>query len=353
VLAAALLAGAGPRPALAHDQPFSYMDLEVLPSRLELRVTVHDVDAAAALGAAHPESLLSARYVASRRERLAGFLVSRIGVGVGDRDLGLRGERVEIKPDQRAVVTWLRGDWPRPPGALRLRVRSLSGDAQHQIFLNVYQAGRLLGQDVLTADRPDAEVFTSGREGALAVIARFVPLGIHHIFIGPDHILFIVGLVLLGGGIGRVLKTVTGFTLAHSITLAAATLGLVSPPARIVEPLIALSVLYVGASNLRANRGGADARTWIAFAFGLVHGFGFAGVLREFGLPREALGWSLFSFNVGVEIGQASIVLAVTPLLTLLRARTPEVAVRTVRFASWGVLLAGGWWFLQRAFLAG
>jgi len=89
-------------------------------------------------------------------------------------------------------------------------------------------------------------------------------------------------------------------------------------------------------------------RALLAFGFGLVHGFGFAGVLREFGLPHEALGWSLFSFNVGVELGQALVIAAVLPVLGLLRARAPQLAPRVVAAGSWGVVLAGGGWLVQR-----
>ena len=112
-----------------------------------------------------------------------------------------------------------------------------------------------------------------------------MPAGIHHILIGPDHLLFLVGLLLLGGTIRQLLLVVTSFTLAHSITLSLAALNIVSPPARIIEPAIALSIVYVGADNLLA-RGGRDVRAWIAFAFGFIHGFGFANVLREMDLPR-------------------------------------------------------------------
>ena len=100
---------------------------------------------------------------------------------------------------------------------------------------------------------------------------------------------------------------VTAFTVAHSLTLSLAALNIVSPPARIIEPAIALSIVYVGADNLLV-RDGRDVRAWIAFAFGFIHGFGFANVLREMDLPARALGWSLFSFNVGVEIGQLIVV---------------------------------------------
>src|SRR6185503_11468236 len=159
--------------------------------------------------------------------------------------------------------------------------------------------------------------------GAFAVLRAYVEQGVHHILIGPDHILFVIGLLLPGGGMVRLLKVVTAFTLAHSVTLALAALGVVNPPARLVEPLIALSIVWIGVENLRrAMRArpdaaplGGDRRAAIAFGFGLVHGFGFAGVLAQFGLPKFALGWSLVGFNLGVEIGQAAIVLAVAPLL--------------------------------------
>src|SRR5262249_61001640 len=136
--------------------------------------------------------------------------------------------------------------------------------------------------------------------------------------IGPDHLLFLVGLLLLGGTIRQLLLVVTSFTLAHSITLSLAALNIVSPPARIIEPAIALSIVYVGADNLLA-RGGRDVRARIAFTFGFIHGFGFANVLREMGLPGSALGWSLFSFNFGVEIGRFMVLVAVASVISVVR----------------------------------
>src|SRR6185436_15907703 len=112
-----------------------------------------------------------------------------------------------------------------------------------------------------------------------------------------------------------------------------AALGLVTPPARVVEPAIALSIVYVGADNLLAS-GGRDARPWIALFFGLVHGFGFASVLREIGLPPRALGISLFSFNLGVEIGQALIVVIVASALAFVRSRSPVRARQLVSVGS-------------------
>jgi hypothetical protein len=165
--------------------------------------------------------------------------------------------------------------------------------------------------------------------------------------------LFIIGLLMLGGGFGRLLKIVTAFTVAHSVTLALATLNILNPPASLVEPAIALSIVYVGLNNLMTRTKGMDrrirdSRAGIAFAFGFVHGFGFAGVLGELGLPRQALGWSLFAFNLGVEVGQVCIVAAVAPLLAIIRGRAPRLGMQVVTAGSVLVVLAGGYWFVER-----
>ncbi len=192
-------------------------------------------------------------------------------------------------------------------------------------------------------------MLTGTRQSAMSVIAKFVPEGIHHILIGPDHLLFLIGLLLLGGSMRRLLLVVTSFTVAHSITLSLAALDIFTPPARIIEPAIALSIVYVGFDNLLVKEG-RDVRAWIAFAFGFIHGFGFANVLREMDLPRSALGWSLFSFNFGVEIGQMLVVVIVASALAALRARS-EWAGRKVAFAgSIVVIAAGAFWFVQRVF---
>jgi hypothetical protein len=128
-------------------------------------------------------------------------------------------------------------------------------------------------------------------------------------------------------------------------------LDIVTPPAWLIEPAIALSIVVVGADNLLQSKGeGRDLRAWVAGAFGLVHGFGFASVLKEFGLPQEALGWSLFSFNVGVELGQLAIVLVVASALALVRKRWPRADKWIVILGSAVVIAAGGYWFLERVF---
>ena len=241
----------------------------------------------------------------------------------------------DVLADRQSLRFPVRFALSKRPGAIAVAAWMFPYDPQHQTFLNVYE-GDHLTQAILDNGRPRFEYFAGTRQGALEVIQKFLPAGIHHILIGPDHLLFLVGLLLLGGTIRQLAMIVTSFTI-------------VSPPARIIEPAIALSIVYVGADNLLI-KDGRDVRAWIAFAFGFVHGFGFASVLREMDLPTRALGWSLFSFNVGVEIGQLLVVILVATALTALRSRS-EAAGRQLAFAgSIVVIAAGAFWFIQRVF---
>ena len=337
-----------PAPATAHDTSYSYADLDWQRDRIELRISVHRDDAAAALGVAVPESLTSAAFLPREAARLAANVADMLRVQADGRTIPLVFQRATAVPAKRSIALTFVGRLERPAGRLAVEARLFPASTQHETFLNVYDAGRLLGQSVLSHEQPRSELYGRSPAGVFAVVVTFVRAGIHHIFIGPDHIAFIIGLLLLGGGLARVLKVATAFTLAHSLTLALAATGHLDISAHVVEPLIALSIVYIGIENLRARPGTRDRRTMLAFTFGLVHGLGFAGVLREFGLPGEALGWSLLSFNLGVELGQACIVLAVTPLLGLLRATRPRTALGAVAAGSWGIILAGGYWFVQR-----
>jgi hydrogenase/urease accessory protein HupE len=237
-------------------------------------------------------------------------------------------------------------------GIVGVRALMFPYDPVHQTFLNIYEGDELRTQAILDRNHTTFEYFPGTRQGVAALVRKFVAAGIHHILIGPDHLLFLVGLLLLGGSIRQLLVVVTAFTVAHSITLSLAALNLVTPSARIIEPAIALSIVYVGADNLLV-REGRDVRAWIAFGFGFIHGFGFANVLREMDLPARALGWSLFSFNLGVEIGQLAVVILVATAFAWLRSRS-EAAGRRLAFAgSLVVMAAGAFWFVQRVFFPG
>ena len=218
--------GSGARPAVAHDQSFSYADVRWDKNRIDIQLTVHRDDAAPALGIQDATSLTRPEVLGRYRGRLEPILLSQFHVLGDGREIVLTPTGAEVHPERRAVALRFAASLARPVGNLTIDAPLFPTAPQHETFLNVYERGRLVRQDVLTSDRSHAELYASGPEGILAVLATFIQAGIHHIFIGPDHILFIVGLLLLGGGSGRVLKVATAFTLAHSITLASAALSM-------------------------------------------------------------------------------------------------------------------------------
>jgi hydrogenase/urease accessory protein HupE len=172
----------------------------------------------------------------------------------------------------------------------------------------------------LTPEQTSFEV--KAAPGALEVVRAYFVLGVEHILLGIDHLLFVLGLLFLVGNWKRLVATVTAFTVAHSITLAAATLGLVHVAQAPVEATIALSIMFVAAEIIHGAHGEPRLATrapWlVAFVFGLLHGFGFAGALREIGLPQQDVPLALLFFNVGVEVGQLLFIVAVVAVFSLL-----------------------------------
>lgn len=224
-----------------------------------------------------------------------------------------------------------------------LRIRYELFDPKEANFQNLLKV-HYLDQTFEMALTPKRSSFRQLAGGYWAQIASFVALGIEHIFTGYDHIAFIIGLLILGGTFRNLLKVVTAFTVAHSITLIAAALGAVTLPGKLVESAIALSIAYIAVENVFLKK--LQYRWILAFAFGLIHGFGFSGILAELGLPTKGLVESLLSFNVGVELGQIVIVSLLFPLVLWSSRRAQHVWV--VRGVS-GVLLAlGVMWFVER-----
>ena len=348
ILAALLLAA----PASAHPVPFSYLDLEVHDGAVDGRIRAHLVDLAPVLGLSDPRALLDPAVRNAHRQQIERYLASRIAFENGGFARARWGEMAVVDENEAIELTFTIPG--RPEGALTLDTNLFPADPNHQTFVNVYEDGGLRQQFILSATTDPVTYYRGTTAGALAVMGTFIPSGVHHIMIGPDHILFLVGLLLLGGGWRRLITIVTAFTIGHSITLSLAALDIVTPPPWLIEPAIALSIVVVGADNLlQRKEKGRDLRAWVAGAFGLVHGFGFANVLREFGLPQEALGWSLFSFNVGVELGQLAIVLVVASALALIRRRWPKTDKGIVIGGSAVVITAGAYWFVERVFFGG
>lgn len=227
-------------------------------------------------------------------------------------------------------------------------------DSQSRMVVSIVRDGQTVQETLLDADHPDF-LKTQPAPSQEAVALRFLQQGILHILSGPDHILFVLGLLLLGGSLKSLLRTITAFTLAHSLTLSLAATGVFNPSPRLVEPLIALSIVAIAVENLRTRDTRAlssgkkrDLRPLYAFGFGLIHGFGFAGALAEVGLPRASLGVALASFNIGVELGQAIIILPAFPLLSWFLQRRPVSFQRVMIAGSVIIGLVGAFWFVTR-----
>jgi hydrogenase/urease accessory protein HupE len=350
-----------PRLATAHPAPFSYLDVRIGASQIDGTIVVHDFDVAHDLGVDAPETLLDATVAEGQRANLISLLDRRLQLRADGVPLGIEWGSLSVLADRQSLaLAFHTSTLGTMPGTVAVDAVIFPYDPIHQTFINIYEGSALRHQAILDFDHRAFTYYSGTTQGTWAVVKTFVPAGIEHILIGPDHVLFLVGLLLLGGSAWRLGGIVTAFTIGHSITLSVAALDLLTPPARLVEPTIALSIVFVGVDNLlvatkSTSPTGAphDIRAWVAGTFGLVHGFGFASVLKEFGLPRAALGWSLFSFNVGVEIGQLCIVLVVATALAAIRRRYPRLGNGLAWAGSIGVILAGGYWFVQRVFLTG
>ena len=333
----------------AHPIPFSYLDLRVEEGEIEASLVAHIIDLAHDLDGVLPEQLLDPAVVAEHAGAMADLVEQRLQLASGQQSFTPSWLPPEVLPDRQSVRLQFHYGLDEQPGVLEVSTVLFPYDPRHQTFLNVYESGELRRQAILDVSQPRVDYFLGTWQGTQAVVQRFLPLGVHHILTGADHLLFLVGLLLLGGGVRQLLIVVTAFTLAHSVTLSLSALDIFSPPTNIVEPAIALSIVWVGADNLLVG-GGRDMRAWIAFVFGLIHGFGFAGILRAMELPSRSVAWSLVSFNVGVEIGQLVVVIAAALGLAALRSRS-ELAGRRLAWAGSVVVIAvGGFWFVQRVF---
>jgi hypothetical protein len=242
------------------------------------------------------------------------------------------------------------------PGGLGGREIRIDGLelTQTDVLLHVDYLDGTASNQRLTPAAPSAVI--PAVTSALDVVRAYTALGIEHILGGVDHLLFVLALLLLVRGLGRLVATVTAFTVAHSVTLAAATLGFVHVPSAPVEATIALSILFLASELARQQLAGGASRAdltarfpWVvAFSFGLLHGFGFAGALSEVGMPAKAVPLALLFFNVGVELGQLAFIAAVLAVGWAIR-RAAFVAPRGwPRAAAYGIGSVAAFWFVQR-----
>jgi hydrogenase/urease accessory protein HupE len=340
-------------PVDAHPVPFSFVDVRIERGALEVSVVAHVFDLAHDLDLQPPERLLEASTLGSQADAITALIKSRLQLSVGSEALtNAVWSAPEPLAERQSIQLRARITIAASPGRVLLTTLMFPYDPVHQTFVNFYEGGSVATQAILDRDRTSIEFFASSLRGVQSIAARLVPIGIEHIVFGPEHLLFLFGLLLLGGPARLLVLAVTAFTLAQAATLTLAAFNLVTPSLRFVEPGIGLSIVYLGADNLMV-RGGRDVRVWIASAFGFMHGFDFAGVLRHMDLSRRALGWSILSFSVGVQIVQVAIVVALAVALGALRSRN-EAAGRRLAFAGSIVVIAAGTiWFIQRVFFPG
>lgn len=314
LLAVAL--AAPPVLALAHQAGLSYGSFALEEDRLDVVLRLPAAELAAAWPDVAPDALRD-----GVPEDLARALLATVAVAQGSVACASTQGAGQLEPPDgvrlSATFRCLREDEP-----MEVRLGFVSRMLPGHVHLARVLAG---GTEEETVVDSRHEAFRVGAVSpSWAGAARFVRVGIEHIFSGWDHVVFLLGLLLAGGRLRDVVRVVTGFTVGHASTLALATFGVVTPPAALIEPLIAASVVYVGVENLLDLRRGVarHSRRWpIALAFGLVHGFGFAGALGGLELERTGLATALFSFNLGVELGQAAIVALAFPVLARLRRR--------------------------------
>ena len=351
--------------AQAHKPSDSYLSLTMVDGRFSGRwdIALRDLEYAIGLDA-DGDGAITWGELRARHAEIATYALARLNMLADGAACTLEGgtQQVDEHTDGAYTVLPLAVTCPTAPEKLTLRYSLFADiDPQHRGLLNLTVNGAT--RTAVLVPAAEAPTFELARTDAWSQFVDFVREGVWHIWIGFDHILFLLSLLLpavlvwserawqpalaFRDAFWDVVRIVTAFTVAHSITLTLATLGVVTLPSRWVESAIAASVMLAALNNLRPF---VQGRRWaVAFGFGLIHGFGFASVLADLGLPRQALALALVGFNLGVELGQLAIVVLFLPLAHALR--------RTVFYRRW-VMLGGsllivmlaGVWFVERAF---
>lgn len=322
------------RPALAHDFRPAVLSLSEIP-RAELgddaRADSSDVEVAGS--GVYRMKWTPPRSARAAENRVAPIFPTHCKVGPAKLDCGKQG---------------LTGT---------LAFSGLAG-SNVEVVVQIKRADGSARTEVLSGDRPELEVGDAafGRGTATAQLAiAYIAIGVEHILVGFDHLLFVLGLILVVGFTRDLLWTITAFTIAHSITLACSVLGLITLPSAPVETTIALSILLVAGEALHDRPTLTRTSPWlVSFGFGLIHGFGFSGALQEIGMPDGQVPLALLCFNVGVEIGQLSVVAVLFMLYWAIERYRDSTPVRAAQVRKSRVVLIyamgaiAAYWTLDR-----
>lgn len=360
----AIAAAALALPAQAHKASDSYLSLVVNGAAVEGQwdIALRDIDFALGLDS-DGDGKITWGELRARHDALSAWAMGRLQMQRGGAcSLRVADQLVDTHTDGAYAVMKLRGECAGASGPVTLAYRLLfEVDALHRGLLKLDLDGT--AQTAVFSPDRDTLDFAAEAPSRWAQFAQFLVEGVWHIWIGFDHILFLLALLLpavlvheagrwrgvdrFRDALGEVLWVVTAFTVAHSITLSLAATGVLALPSRLVESAIALSVVLAALNNLWPL---IERRRWaVAFGFGLIHGFGFASVLIELGLPRQTLVLSLLGFNLGVEAGQLAIVAGFLPLAFFLRL-TPFYRRIVFVGGSLATMAVAAIWLVERVF---
>lgn len=353
-----------PISAAAHTQSYGFLHVKVEKDRVsgQLELAVRDLDTAYSLDV-NGDGKITWGELRQREAELAAQVLQKISIGPAAEPCELAPKDIAI--DSRGGENYAIFPFTGSCEAIGSQVRvgydlMFSVDAQHRGLVDVARGD--IGRSTVITPASRVAVLDLESNNILDVAGSFIAHGAHHIWSGYDHMLFLTTLLLsavvirsnnkwkpverLTKTIWATTKVVTAFTLAHSITLSAAALGIVELPSRLVESVIAASVAIAAINNLLPI---VSRRIWIAaFVFGLMHGFGFASVLTDLGLPPARKLIALFSFNVGVELGQLTVVACLLPILFWIRGTSTYTRV-ALPAGSMVIAVIGFLWFVQRA----
>jgi hydrogenase/urease accessory protein HupE len=338
--------------AQAHDPGLSTLKLKMHRDHIEATLALARTDVEPLLSLdANSDGKISGPELAAAQSKLQTLATEALEIFLDDKKIAPRTPAIRLAENNDLEITL---SFPgTPAGRLKIHsalIRRLAPGHRQYLTLDD-QRGNSLGELLLSAREDLAEIDLDTAEPPRRTFTDFFRAGIEHILTGYDHLLFLFGLLLVCDSFWAVAKIVTCFTLAHSLTLALAAMSIVQISPRIVEPAIAASIVYVGLENILRGKN-VRGRWLVTLAFGLVHGFGFAGALREMGVSSGTTGIAvpLVSFNFGVEIGQIAVAAIVLPILWKLK-RLPQFAPRWIPICSAIVAVLGAYWFVERIYL--
>jgi hypothetical protein len=352
-------------PAAAHKPSDAYLTLRRDGTTVvgQWDIALRDLDTAIGLDR-NGDGEITWGELRGRHAAIETYAIARLALSsAGERcPLRVTGHQVDSHTDGAYAVIHVGADCPHAGPTLAVHYAALFDvDPQHRGLLNFVEAG--VSRSVIFSVEAPRQTLGGSAHGPLRQFVAYVAEGMWHIGIGLDHVLFLVSLLLpavlvrsdgawqattgFRAAFWDVFRTVTAFTAAHTITLTLAALEAVTLPSRLVESAIAASVVLAALNNVVPI---VDRRRWlVAFGFGLVHGFGFASVLRDLGLPTDSLALSLAGFNLGVELGQLAIVAVFLPAAFLVR-RTPAYRRVLVTGGSVAIATLAALWLVERAF---